>query len=1076
MSGSPKSKSRSGAGQTKLYARIQSLNGKDEANVPVAKEKQIVQSSAEQVYARIHLPREIAKKSQVPSAQRLSKGVKGKRRIDRSQDSETPGSNCERNLVLSDFSKRTREHSKKSQAKTRRQLQLDGKDEDDQGKSTAKKKCSSHISLSSDSEPQGESSAFSKEDIAMELSPVRSFFPSGRKIPKASAGESPLGQVQHFVLSPKSYQPGSLMRLPAQFDTPLSPVENLRRRIDFTESVAVTDDEATSPLLIHGPNRPMNKDDTMKGAKIKRVNLRTRMTPIPGVIDEAFKAESLETSTIAELKRVVCCRRNCLKLTSTQAVYNYRQDYFRHESKLRNVVLSWGLPIQGRYYSLPGGRLVCRTAFKKIYRVGNNRLRRLRERSHADVISDRRGGRQTTAGGLVLQEWMDTFFRGHCERLPNQPTYHLPDNFTKHEVYEYYKTSLDSSDPASLLAFSSFTKVWRKEFPNVKIPRRNRFAVCELCTELKARRDNAVLAEKKALASRALMIHREQQMQERVKLSKHRRKCLVSSSKYLGIVIDGMDQKKTAIPHWPSPPKNVDKDSQIKVHVVGALLFNETVQSRAFLMFGNIKADANLTVSVIQKIICEWEGALPEVLYLQLDNTTRENKNGVLLGYLNLLVQQGIFRKVKIGFLLVGHTHDQIDQMFSRFSVRLRREKCFTLPSLVETIEAAYKPKPKVIMLKETWDFTEWFRSPTKLLESLHGITFNQQFRIKMIEEKAKMWAKQFSTDEFWLPSEGVTHLKAMPESDRRILSSEQHPLKAYCEMKKSSLEGRDLDPVKSVESIHLNLRTNCYKYFSALDIEWWESFFLEQLDLGNYIKSGTRAPLMEQLEFPRARPTSSSPLATEPDEAEASRPVEVEDIREEVLGNRRMIYTGTHRPEPGTIAHAKKYHLGDLSELQVNSLIAVVCEEDELERPFWIAKVINIQSFIEKDNKKIPKEVYVQWFATESSDAYTGRYFPSVEKIIGKGRGRRLLHKQMLNLTDVSVLAFGFELTQRSILRVTTVKVIKENLFSFERTKMLPPIEEENRRLSEEENSHSDDCQVSQDNVSETSSWLRLD
>lgn len=84
-------------------------------------------------------------------------------------------------------------------------------------------------------------------------------------------------------------------------------------------------------------------------------------------------------------------------------------------------------------------------------------------------------------------------------------------------------------------------------------------------------------------------------------------------------------------------------------------------------------------------------------------------KNSVLFRYLSLLVELGIFQKVKIRFLLVRYTHDQIDQIFSRFLVCLRREKCFTLLALIKAIESSDKPTPKVVVLKETWNFTRWF-------------------------------------------------------------------------------------------------------------------------------------------------------------------------------------------------------------------------------------------------------------------------------------------------------------------------------------------------------------------------------
>jgi hypothetical protein len=42
-----------------------------------------------------------------------------------------------------------------------------------------------------------------------------------------------------------------------------------------------------------------------------------------------------------------------------------------------------------------------------------------------------------------------------------------------------------------------------------------------------------------------------------------------------------------------------------------------------------------------------------------------------------MLVELGIFQKVKVGFLLLGHTHDHIDQMFSRFFSNIEEGKCW---------------------------------------------------------------------------------------------------------------------------------------------------------------------------------------------------------------------------------------------------------------------------------------------------------------------------------------------------------------------------------------------------------------
>jgi hypothetical protein len=69
-----------------------------------------------------------------------------------------------------------------------------------------------------------------------------------------------------------------------------------------------------------------------------------------------------------------------------------------------------------------------------------------------------------------------------------------------------------------------------------------------------------------------------------------------------------------------------------------------------------------------------------------------------------MLVEMGIFQNVKVGFLLVGQTHDHIDQMFSHFLVTLKRKNVGSLPSLIECIKKAYIPEPVFHILEETVD------------------------------------------------------------------------------------------------------------------------------------------------------------------------------------------------------------------------------------------------------------------------------------------------------------------------------------------------------------------------------------
>ena len=59
--------------------------------------------------------------------------------------------------------------------------------------------------------------------------------------------------------------------------------------------------------------------------------------------------------------------------------------------------------------------------------------------------------------------------------------------------------------------------------------------------------------------------------------------------------------------------------------------------------------DSNLCANILLEVLhhhCQSEGHIPDVLYLQLDNCFRENKNKYILSLCALLVELKIFKKV----------------------------------------------------------------------------------------------------------------------------------------------------------------------------------------------------------------------------------------------------------------------------------------------------------------------------------------------------------------------------------------------------------------------------------------------
>ena len=77
--------------------------------------------------------------------------------------------------------------------------------------------------------------------------------------------------------------------------------------------------------------------------------------------------------------------------------------------------------------------------------------------------------------------------------------------------------------------------------------------------------------------------------------------------------------------------------------------------------------------------------ALPPILNVQVDNATGDNKNRFVFCFWSLLVANKIFREVYVNFMIVGHTHDDIDALFGRWSMALKKESFPTIPLLMKS-------------------------------------------------------------------------------------------------------------------------------------------------------------------------------------------------------------------------------------------------------------------------------------------------------------------------------------------------------------------------------------------------------
>ncbi len=157
---------------------------------------------------------------------------------------------------------------------------------------------------------------------------------------------------------------------------------------------------------------------------------------------------------------------------------------------------------------------------------------------------------------------------------------------------------------------------------------------------------------------------------------------------WLSIIIDGMDQAKTCAPRLHRNPKNLDGHEVLNVHLTGVIIHGHMHQ--LYTWVDNFPKDSNVTATVLLEALKDLKKLKgpsykhPRNLFLQLDNCSGENKNRFFLTFLAMLVQLGVFDRIKLSFLQVGHTHEDIDQLFSRLSTLWVSCDIFSVDQLME--------------------------------------------------------------------------------------------------------------------------------------------------------------------------------------------------------------------------------------------------------------------------------------------------------------------------------------------------------------------------------------------------------
>ncbi|XP_078695058.1 uncharacterized protein LOC144923998 [Branchiostoma floridae x Branchiostoma belcheri] len=351
------------------------------------------------------------------------------------------------------------------------------------------------------------------------------------------------------------------------------------------------------------------------------------------------------------------------------------------------------------------GKTVCRKAWCRLYGITKNVYYRGRSafmKGRTSASERLRPRREKSTAYVKAGVWFGMYAAAHAEKMPHRSEKWLPYRTRKQGVYHQYRQEM-AEEMEPYCSKQTFYNMWKEMYPDVIIKKSSLFTKCKKCVQLERKLERTRDPMKRQEIQDRRRAHLGRQMRERINYYRRREAAHRNPKRYLSLIIDGMDQAKTYLPHFVgAKSKDMASTDLMKVHVSGIISHGHGIKATFTDVF-EYNHDSNLTINLLLKMLYRLskQGPLPPILYVQADNCFRENKNKYMLAFLDMLVHRKIFVEVQLSFLYVGHTHEDIDQLFSQIADRLRHEEARTLQQLLEKL-------PDAAQMRGLYDVRGW--------------------------------------------------------------------------------------------------------------------------------------------------------------------------------------------------------------------------------------------------------------------------------------------------------------------------------------------------------------------------------
>ena len=210
-------------------------------------------------------------------------------------------------------------------------------------------------------------------------------------------------------------------------------------------------------------------------------------------------------------------------------------------------------------------------------------------------------------------------------------------------------------------------------------------------------------------------------------------------STVLVIIIDSMDRKKAVWPKYDFTRKPHDIEAlkpRPRMTVTGGVAHGWC--TGIFIAQETMSHGSNAYVEVLCQLLdkvaelCRVQGRrFPVHLVLQADNTVAQTKNQYAAAFCSQMVGMRKFSTVTLNFLMVGHTHEDIDQLFALICQYIIRRHRWQTPEefqrlVQESLARKVAEKNEVLVvrgIRSIRDYASWLE-PQKI--TLYGCWGNR--------------------------------------------------------------------------------------------------------------------------------------------------------------------------------------------------------------------------------------------------------------------------------------------------------------------------------------------------------------